>query len=109
MHTKGFEFTHHDVISNTLDRKSYKRKVKRINDIRGNYNICFFYHYRICNGNDLNLISEKAEEFLDFYLINDCHCELVIFTQNIISNIKDRGIQRNVHNDNILIYTNLYK
>lgn len=105
MHTKGFEFTHHDVISDESQIESYERKVKRLNTLRGKHNICFFYHYRQDNRNDLNLLIEKAEEFLNFYLINNCKCELIIFTQNIVNNFNDRGVNKTEHNKNIQIYT----
>jgi hypothetical protein len=103
-HRNGFEFTHHDVISVGAHRRSSKRKIKRLQRFRGRKNIQFFYHYRINRNRNLELIIVKAKKFLQFYEINNKKCDFIIFTQDIVTNYNDRGIDEIEHSDNIKIY-----
>ena len=105
MHTKGFEFTHHDVISNKIHRDSVRRKIHRLKDIKGKKDICFFYHYRLDKNNDVKCLLDKAEKFIKFYSINGAYIQLVIFTQEIIGEDKSRELIHHTHNEKIELLT----
>ena len=93
-HQKGFEFTHHDVISNESHKTSYERKVLRMQNFNKREKLKFIYHYRFSENNDLNLIILKAEEFLSYYRKREIRCEFIFFTQNIINEQKERTVEK---------------
>ncbi len=101
LHNNGFEFTHHDVINNSSHAESIKRKIERLNKYKGRKNYSFFYHYRLNPNSSLDMICQKADTFLKHYAINGKKCELIIFTQNIISDASQRGIKEISYNANI--------
>ena len=105
MHTKGFEFTHHDVISNEIHRDSFLRKIQRLKDIKGKKDICFFYHYRLDKNNDVKSLLDKAENFIKFYSINGASIQLIIFTQEIIGEDKSRELIHHSYNEEIEFFT----
>lgn len=47
MHKYGFEFTHHGIVTNTNNYNSFVRKIFRMDRVRYNEDICFFYHHRV--------------------------------------------------------------
>lgn len=60
MHVKGFEFTHHDVINNETHRESYERKIERMLSIDDKSKIKFYYHYRNCDNQNLEIFISKS-------------------------------------------------
>lgn len=100
MHCRGFEFTHHDVIQNESHRESYQRKINRMLKYRGKKNFNFFYHYRLNKNQDLDLLFEKAKFFLSFYK-NRSRCRFNIITQEIVSDVKNRGIKVTHYAENV--------
>lgn len=99
LHLNGFEFTHHDVISNEAQRKSYERKILRMNSFTKGKKLKFLYHYRNNVNKDLQLIVDKAEEFLGYYQKKGIKCEFIFFTQNLVSKRRERSLLK-VHDSN---------
>lgn len=99
LHLNGFEFTHHDVISNELQRKSYERKILRMKSFSKRKKLKFVYHYRNNDNKDLRLIIKKSEEFLSYYQQRGIKCQFIFFTQNIISKKEERSLTK-VHDSN---------
>ena len=99
MHQKNFEFTHHDVINDKAQRESYERKVLRMLTFSKRKKLVFVYHYRNNDNNDLNLLAKKAEEFLSCYQERGIKCEFIFFTQNIITENKERSLTK-IHDFN---------
>ena len=104
IHQNGFEFTHHDVINNELQRKSYERKILRMKSFSKRKKLKFIYHYRNNKNKDLKLITKKAEEFLSFYQKEGVKCEFIFFTQNIISKKEERNLIKIYDSNNIKGY-----
>lgn len=104
-HMKGFEFTHHDIISSVDARQSMERKVSRLIDIRHKNNITFLYHYRLNKSMDLNSVYKKATKFLSYYSSDAYKCNFIVFFQQIISDIGERKITYQKVNDNIHSFT----
>lgn len=94
LHKNGFEFTHHDVLNNDAQRKSYERKIARMLSFDKNKNLKFVYHYR--NNDDLNIdkLVFKAAEFLKFYQKKGIDCDFIFFTQEIVSENSKRSITK---------------
>ena len=99
LHKNGFEFTHHDVLNNDLQRKSYERKIARMLSFDKTKTLKFVYHYR--NNDDLNLekFVSKAEQFLKLYQEKDICCEFIFFFQEIVAEDSQRAITE-IHNSN---------
>jgi len=93
LHCKGFEFTHHDVIANLAHRKSYVRKIARLQKYKGKKHYIFFYHYRLCPNQDYKKLIEKMITLQKYYALGEKCCEINIFTQEIIYH----KAQRTVH------------
>ncbi|MFD1551439.1 hypothetical protein DNU06_13445 [Putridiphycobacter roseus] len=92
IHQNGFEFTHHDVMNNEPQRKSYERKILRMTSFDNSKKLKFVYHYRINKNKNLKLIINKAEEFLSYYQKKGIECEFIFFTQEIISQKEERKL-----------------
>lgn len=103
-HMKGFEMTHHDVIQSDKERSSFKRKIKRLRHIRGKSNVVFFYHHRVNNNTNLDLIFQKTNEFLNFYLTKNNQCYVIVFSQKIVDDHSERKVFFKRINSNILFY-----
>ena len=104
LHLNGFEFTHHDVIDNDLQRKSYERKILRMISFNKRKKLKFVYHYRNNNNKDLNLIIGKAEEFLGYYEQKGIKCEFIFFTQDIVSKKEERNLIKFHDSNNVRGY-----
>lgn len=98
-HQQGFEFTHHDVIANKKDFYSISRKITRIKTLRKNKKFIFFYHHRINENTDFNLLFAKAAPFLRHYGSPQKKSIMVFFAQNIITNSSDRKVVYDKIND----------
>ncbi len=92
--SSGFEFTHHDIINNIDNIRSYERKIKRMIDLRSNKeDVVFFYHHRYTKNYNVDMIVPYCSEFLDFYANNNRKSEIVIINQRIIGNYSERHIE----------------
>ena len=94
LHKNGFEFTHHEVLNNDLQRKSYERKIARMLSFDKSHHLKFYYHYRNNENQDINLIISKAEVFLSFYQKRDIKCEFIFFTQELVTDKTNRSISK---------------
>lgn len=62
----GLEFAHHNILTCEKDRQSYERKVQRFKDILlVEKNIIFWYHYRWSPKNNLEVLQEIFNNFLN--------------------------------------------
>lgn len=104
LHRKGFEFTHHDVLSDVGARNNMHRKIHRLNYYRGKSNIKFFYHYRVNEDSTLDGIFKKAEDFSSYYEIKGKTCEVIIFTQRIVHRIQERSVEEIRHSNKVRAY-----
>ena len=92
LHKNGFEFTHHDVLNNELQRKSYERKIARMLSFDQKQQLKFIYHYRNNESLNIDLIIAKAEIFLNCYQKRNIKCEFIFFTQKIVLDNSQRSI-----------------
>jgi hypothetical protein len=102
LHMKGFEMTYQDVIQSKINRMSFNRKIKRLVNYRGKKKFVFFYHHRINENSNLDLIFKKSFEFSKFYATKEYPCEIIIFCQKIITNKSERKttykkVKTNIH------------
>ena len=104
LHRNGFEFTHHDVLSDVTARNNIHQKIHRLNYYRGKSNIKFFYHYRINEDSSLEGIFKKADEFLRYYEIDGKTCEVIIFTQRIVHQIQERSLEEIKYSNKVRVY-----
>lgn len=99
-HLNGFEFTHHDVISDSSKAESYKRKVNRMKELKYSKDVlCFLYHYRYNENMDVQKIIDKAGTFLKYY---NSRAFMVVFFQNIQS--EHRGVIEKTVADNVITF-----
>lgn len=105
LHSKGFEFTHHDPIDNEAHRESFRRKIARLDQLRGRGNVCFLYHYRINGRRDVQRIVDKAAELAGFYSHGGRLCRVIVFTQNIVDGADERGVIETAHTEHVSAYT----
>lgn len=77
----GFEFTHHDVISNESHRASFGRKIERWIDLRDSgEKAVFLYHHRTQQTKPPNRLFEKLSLLLDDFPTS----HIVFFYQEIV-------------------------
>lgn len=86
--SNGFEFTHHDVISDKEARNSFIRKINRLLDIKES-KIVFLYHYRHSKNNSIDKIIPKFKEFLDYYP----NANLCVMHQTLCADNSERHIE----------------
>ena len=99
-HLNGFEFTHHDVISDSIQMESYKRKVNRMKELKYSKDIlCFLYHYRYNKNMNVQKIIDKACTFLTYY---NSRAFMAVLFQNIQS--EHRGVIENTVADNVITF-----
>lgn len=103
--SNGFEFTHHDVISNIEAKKSILRKMNRLIQLAGKKSFRFFYHYRISDKFAMSEIFKKAQVFLSFYANSNINKnEFIVFSQEIVNDPEKRGLDRIDATQNICCY-----
>ncbi|MEA1892591.1 MAG: hypothetical protein U9N33_07775 [Campylobacterota bacterium] len=100
-HIRGFEFTHSDVLNNKTHRASMQRKIDRLVNIKGQEDITFFYHYRVNKNLNYSKIFEKASEFISFYKPKETNSKIILFSQKIVTDKKDRKIMHEQVKDNV--------
>jgi len=81
--SRGFEFTHHDVIANEAARQSYHRKIERLQRARGQEDITFLYHYRMNRSANVPSLLDKLQRFASFYTSAKGAARVVAFTQSV--------------------------
>ena len=101
MHMEGFEFTHHNVIDSEKARDSASRKIKRLLTLRGRKNFFFLYHYRVSDNNNLDALIDKVKRYAKYYATDGKKCNVIVFTQKLIENKKDRKVQYHNYDTNI--------
>ena len=104
LHSQGFEFTHHNVIDNEADRESFRRKIARLDLLRGRGHLCFLYHYRLNTNSDVPAIVAKATTFADFYSRGERGCRVVVFTQAIVDHPDKRDVVEVAASDTVSAY-----
>lgn len=111
LHMNGFEFTHHDVIKSEEARISIQRKIDRLIKYKGKKNYVFFYHWRINKNMNKEILIEKLNDLVKIYSIQNKKCNIVIFTQNIISKKAERGINYSSFSESLHFFelNTLYK
>lgn len=92
-HSKGFEFTHHDVLKSAEASDSYRRKIDRLLAARGKQDVVFLYHHRTTSRSDLPQLRSKLAEFQGLYLSERARCVIVLFHQVIIADSEERRVQ----------------
>lgn len=101
-HSKGFEFTHHDVLKSAEALDSYRRKVDRLLDARGRQDVLFLYHHRTTARSDLAQLRLKLKEFQGLYQSGDVRCVMVLFHQSLIAEGDRRRLQSDAFGSDLL-------
>lgn len=87
----GFEFTHHDIINSYEALESYKRKIKRMIDLRNSdEQILFLYHHRYVHNDHFQEILQYCNSFAELYNTKQRKCRIVIIKQKLITNHRRR-------------------
>ena len=105
-HSKGFEFTHHDVINNEEHRQSYIRKIARMSEMRNEEKeggVCFFYNYRNNPNMNFDDMLRKVQIFLQFY---NSHRRSIaaVFSQKIIGDDGARTVVKKIISDDLYFF-----
>lgn len=104
LHKNSFEFTHHDVLNNDAQRRSYQRKIDRMLSFDRSKRLKFVYHYRNNDDLDIPKLVNKADQFLKLYQVKGIHCEFIFFTQEIITENSQRSIAKIYDTKNVKGY-----
>ena len=92
LHKNGFEFTHHDVIKDESARIKLKQRLDKLQNLIGKKKFIILYHHRVNSGTNMEQLTDNLCELKQLYSKNKIKSEVVCFTQNIITDIKDRKI-----------------
>lgn len=90
---RGFEFTHHDPLSLSVDRNSFERRIGRLNEARYNKDFVFFYHHRRNEKSNFELLRKKLNDFRSFYSGDKTRCAIVLFYQSIVNENDQRRLE----------------
>ncbi len=83
--SRGFEFTHHDVIDDISARNSYERKISRWEELkRCGDAVTFLYHHRVTSPSSTSLIKPKVAAFLKQFDPNQSRSLCLILVQNLV-------------------------
>lgn len=104
LHLNGFEFTHHDLIDNQSHMESYSRKIIRMCSLNSKDKLKFLYHYRNNENMNIQLLINKAKDFLSCYQSRKIKAEFIFFTQEIINNKNERAMIKIYNSKNIKGY-----
>lgn len=99
LHLNGIEFTNHDVIKN---KRYWAKIVKRTNDLKlflGKSQYVLFYHHRVCEGGDFELLLKHLSELKSFYSTKEYVCQIVLFKQNLIPKETKKWLSYEIAND----------
>ena len=92
LHKNGFEFTHHDVISDEKIRSKMKERVYNLKKLIGKKKFIIFYHHRINATTDKDLLLGHLCEISKIYSTKEIKSEIICFTQKIISDFEERSV-----------------
>lgn len=87
----GFEFTHHDVVNNKDHLNSFIRKIYRMDRIRYNEDICFFYYFRNTKLCHVDRVKDDLIKFGRLYK-RDNNIYFILLHQNLISPQEQRKV-----------------
>ncbi len=88
---KGFEFTHHDVISSERCRAQFRRRIKRIKEIR-NKNLYIFYHNRLCTQTNEKQLLNQLYNLYTRYSEQNNNVFVILFSQIIVEDREERKV-----------------
>lgn len=88
----GFEFTHHDVIKSLTIRDTFRRRIARMQKLKGRKRFIIFYHHRINDRVNIDMLLEDLQELKEKYSTEQVKSEVVCFTQKIVSTKKERKL-----------------
>jgi Putative papain-like cysteine peptidase (DUF1796). len=91
-HKKGFEFTHHDVISDEKVRTKIQQRVFNLKKLIGKKKFVIFYHHRVNNATDKDLLIRHLCELREIYSTKKIKSEIICFTQRIINSFAERSV-----------------
>lgn len=94
----GFEFTHHDIVTNTNHYNSFVRKIFRMDRVRYNEDMCFFYHHRANKLSDVLKLKYKMSDFERFYKRNN-KVYFVLMYQSIVNSKEKRKVEIKIDNN----------
>lgn len=103
-HRGGFEFTHHDVLTVDSDRQSFRRKIDRLNNLRGKEDVLFLYHHRRTKETDLKAVRAKLMKFTEHYKADGVSCMAALFYQTPVARGEARGLVVSDRNGSLLEY-----
>lgn len=93
----GFEFTHHDVLSDMAVRETFENRCKKIM-LLADCNLFIFYHHRYCKSADRRLLMQHLLALKKLYLKRCPKVEVVMFTQVIVDDPVERREERSFIN-----------
>lgn len=100
---KGFEFTHHDVISDKQKRANIERRVNRLKSLK-NCSLYILYHHRYCPTTDMDLLVKNLGDIKDIYC-NQCKkVYLICFTQCLVASKEERRVEKQFINGIYVYY-----
>lgn len=89
---EGFEFTHHQVMTNVAHRESFQRKIQRWIDLRRSGRAgSFLYCHRLSGVDSVSYIQAKLEEFLCSFNRDGAEAKVVFMHQEIVDD-HNRGV-----------------
>ncbi len=100
--TKGFEFTHHDVLGKSGKKKEINRRCNRIRKLSGK-NLGLLYHHQYCEQTDMSLLIKHLQMLADLYQARNNKVNIYLFYQVLVSSDSQRKVECHKEN-NIHIY-----
>ena len=102
LHMNGFEFSHHDVLSNEELRDTMNRRCERLLNLK-NKKLCIFYHNRYNENTNEKMLVTHLQELSKIYSERCSSVTIFMFTQVIVTNKEERRVEH-TSIDNINIY-----
>lgn len=91
-HMKGFEFTDHDVLGNKEIKEKFEHRTSRMLNLK-NRNLCIFYHSRLSQKTDTELLIKHLCELKEMYEKRCKNVNVIAFSQVIVDNPQQRKIE----------------
>lgn len=101
--SKGFEFTHHDVIGFEKHRKTIRKRCQRLSTLK-NKNIIMLYHHRYCQETDKKLLISHLKKLAEPYKSRNNKVNIFLFYQVLVPHETQRKVEKFVDGD-ISVYT----
>lgn len=89
----GFEFTHHDIISDSNLKRTMRRRCNRLINLK-NKKIYMLYHHRLCENTNEELLFNHFQELKEIYKQRNNDVFIYFFTQKIVLNDNERRIEK---------------